>query len=225
MGLVVELPKLLDGRTAALAKGNFGIEAHLADPRHAVFIFGERAHGRIFIFKDLESGAGRFIKKGQHVAARDGSHEGLLGVYTFGIRIGRPYDRRGCRCLQRRAPVEGPKVHARVDASNKVFAGPLPMDGGLMVRHISRLRPDRRCIKADRSCSPPGAASAPHPAASAPNPAVSASDPAARASSGSTSSSSSSRINFGESGLDRFSAPRISRKLRGCGAPRPVHET
>src|SRR5689334_3022378 len=116
------------GRPSISAVDDAGMERYSADPRDAMRVLAEHTDRLVLVALDLEALALGREEKRQHMAARDGRHEGFFRIDAGGIRPRLRNDGRRRRGRDGHAAIEAPRVLSRVLALAEVLAGALPRD-------------------------------------------------------------------------------------------------
>ena len=135
MGEVVQLFLVGGSGKFLTAVDDLGIERHGADPRHALFIFGHRTEGFVFVAVHLESLPRGDVKKREHVATGDGSDVGFFRINVRRVRVWRRDNRRRWRSRNGQAAIEHPAMFAGILALEKFSTGAFPSDGGFVFGH------------------------------------------------------------------------------------------
>ena len=104
VGQVVEVVHVRRGRALLPAVGDARVERHRGHPDGPALVLAHHAHRLVLVGLDDEALAHRHVEEGQHVTARDGGDEGLLGIDAGRARVGRRDHggRRGRRARSRR---------------------------------------------------------------------------------------------------------------------------
>lgn len=131
MGLMVELGQFLGRDLDAVRKGGFGVEFDPGEDRFTCVAFLQKADRFVRVGLQSELLEGAEGEEGEHMAAGEGSHKGLLGVGEFGVAevVG------GGGGLNGHALTEVEVVIARVFLVAEGTAAAVPVESNTVVGH------------------------------------------------------------------------------------------